>query len=165
MGAPKRTQLANRTLRLTSFAVTLLLGLASVAQAENRLENISTRGDVQTGDGVLIGGFIIDGITAKTVLIRARGPSLAEAGVLGTLTDPMVTLHRVTGELLDSNDSWMNHARSGQIPAGLAPTHATEAAIIATLDPGAYTPIVSGADGGTGVGIVEVFEVDTQARL
>lgn len=141
------------------------MGLACAAQAENRLQNISTRGDVQTGDGVLIGGFIIDGSAPKTVLIRARGPSLADAGVPGTLADPMVSLFRVTGEFLESNDSWMLHARASEIPGGLAPTNTTEAAIIATLDPGAYTPIVAGADGGTGVGIVEVFEVDTQARL
>ena len=150
--------------RLACLAGSLLI-CANSAVADNRLQNLSTRASVQTGDGVLIGGFIIGGDTAKTVYIRTRGPSLAEAGVAGPLLDPVITLNQVTGEFVDANDSWMDHPRVGEIPAGLAPTDPAEAALVATLAPGAYTPIVTGVSGGTGVGIVEVFEVDTVSRL
>ena len=150
--------------RFACLAGSLLI-CANSAVADNRLQNLSTRASVQTGDGVLIGGFIIGGDTAKTVYIRTRGPSLAEAGVAGPLLDPVITLNQVTGEFVDANDSWMDHPRVGEIPAGLAPTDPAEAALVATLAPGAYTPIVTGVSGGTGVGIVEVFEVDTLSRL
>ncbi len=113
----------------------------------------------------MIGGFIIAGDTVKTVLIRARGPSLADFGVAGVLEDPYISLSRVTGEYIDSNDSWASHSRADEIAAALQPTNPYEAAIVTTLAPGAYTPIVSGVSGGTGVAIVEVFELDTQSRL
>lgn len=119
----------------------------------------------KTGDGVLIGGFIISGDTDKTVLIRARGPSLADFGVVGVLQDPTISLKRVTGAFVDGNDSWEAHARADEIATHLQPTDPLEAAIVATLEPGAYTPIVSGVSGGTGVGIIEVFELDTNSRL
>ena len=150
--------------RLACLAGSLLI-CANSAVADNRLQNLSTRASVQTGDGVLIGGFIIGGDTAKTVYIRTRGPSLAEAGVAGPLLDPVITLNQVTGEFVDANDSWMDHPRVSEIPAGLAPTDPAEAALVATLAPGAYTPIVTGVSGGTVVGIVEVLEVDALSRL
>ena len=150
-----------------SFAVSATVsdsdGVSDATEA--RLQNISTRGLVQTGDGVMIGGFIIAGETDKTVLIRARGPSLADFGVAGVLEDPYISLSRLTGEYIDSNDNWASHSRASEIAVQLQPTNPYEAAIVATLAPGAYTPIVSGVSGGTGVGIVEVFELDTQSRL
>ena len=121
------------------------------------LINISTRGKVLTGDNVMIGGFIIQGDSAKTVLIRAVGPNLANFGVTGVLANPKLQLY--SGQtVIASNDDWGTATNASAITAtGLAPANPLEAAILITLQPGAYTAIVSGADGGSGVGIVEVL--------
>ena len=121
------------------------------------LVNISTRGKVLTGDNVMIGGFIIQGDSAKTVLIRAVGPNLANYGVTGVLANPKLQLY--SGQtVIASNDDWGTATNAADITAtGLAPVSPLESAILITLQPGAYTAIVSGADGGSGVGIVEVF--------
>lgn len=134
----------------------------SVVFAASRLVNISTRGQVSTGDKVLIGGFIISGASAKKVLIRAVGPNLTNYSVTGVLANPMIELHRSTdGAIIASNDDWGRSSNASEITAtNLAPVDPKEAAILATLDPGAYTAIVTGNGGGTGVGIVEVFEMD-----
>ena len=113
-----------------------------------RLANLSTRGQVGTGDGVMIGGLIIQGDTDKTVVIRARGPSMAAAGVAGTLADPFIYLvDQSDGQQLDNNNNWEDHARASEIPESLRPTEANESVIVATLAPGAYTGVVYGADG------------------
>ena len=124
------------------------------------LINISTRGLVETGDNVLIGGFIIQGNGPQTVVVRARGPSLAQAGVPGVLANPQLQLY--SGQtLIASNDNWQQATNANAITAsGQAPTNANEAAILMTLDPGAYTAIVTGVGGTTGVAIVEVFKVN-----
>jgi hypothetical protein len=124
---------------------------------ENPLINISTRGLVQTLDNVLIAGFIIQGDSSKTVLIRAGGPSLAAYGVPGVLANPRLDLY--SGQsIIYSNDNWGDAANAVAIQAtGKAPADPLESAILVTLQPGAYTAIVRGADGGSGVGIVEVF--------
>jgi len=122
------------------------------------LVGISTRGDVLTGDNVLIGGFIIAGATAKTVVVRARAPSL---GVAGALADPALTLVPADGAPAIVNDDWGTAANSSQLAAsGFQPANAKESAILVTLSPGAYTAIVSGVGNTTGVAIVEVFELD-----
>jgi hypothetical protein len=124
-----------------------------------QLLNISTRLNVQTGDNVLIGGFIITGTDPKKIGIRAVGPSTK---VSGLLDDPTLELHNATGELLASNDNWMDAPERSQIEAvGLAPTDTRESAMIRTLDPGAYTAIVRGKSNGTGVGLVEAYDLDT----
>ena len=132
----------------------------AVTASSSRLINISTRGQVQTGNNVMIGGLIISGSTPKTVLIRAVGPNLANYGVPGVLANPKLDLY--SGQtVIASNDDWGSAANATAIQAtGLAPVSSLEAAILTTLNPGAYTAIVSGANGGTGVGIVEAFEVD-----
>ncbi|MDD2919822.1 M4 family metallopeptidase [Rhodoferax sp.] len=128
-----------------------------------RLSNISTRGQVQTGDSVMIGGFIIDGATAKKVLIRARGPSLSAYGVPGVLANPKVDLYSGP-TVIASNDNWGSATNAADITAtGLAPTNSLESAILTTLSPGAYTAIVSGVGNTSGVGIVEVLEMDNPA--
>jgi hypothetical protein len=121
------------------------------------LTNISTRGQVLTGNDVMIGGFIIEGNLPKTVLVRAVGPNLANFGVTGVLANP--TLQLFSGQtVIASNDDWQTASNAAAIQAtGLAPVSPLESAILITLQPGAYTAIVSGANGGTGVGIVEVF--------
>ena len=124
-----------------------------------RLTNISTRGFVGTDDDVLIGGVIIEGDKPLTVVIRVRGPSLANFGVHGALADPSVQLFSGQ-ELIDSNDNWQDHGSASLIPGHLRPTEATESAVLCTLAPGAYTAIVRGVNNTTGIGIVEVFELE-----
>lgn len=125
-----------------------------------RLTNISTRGSVGTDDDVMIGGVIVAGSADATLLLRARGPSLADAGVAGALADPSVELFDAAGSLLESNDNWQSHPRAGEVPTALQPTNANESAIVRTVSPGAYTAVVRGVGDTTGVGIVEVFELD-----
>ncbi len=126
-----------------------------------RLLNIATRGKVETVDNVMIAGFIIQGSSPKKVLIRARGPSLAAApfNVPGTLADPFLTLYSGATPI-DSNDDFAQHANAAQIPTDWIPGNAKEAAIVTTLNPGAYTAIVNGVGSTSGIGIVEVFEMD-----
>ena len=133
---------------------------AAFALSTSRLVNISTRGWAGTGNDVLIGGFIIGGTTAKNVVVRARGPSLTAAGVPGALANPVLSLY--SGQtVIASNDDWQSAANASTLQAsGFAPPDAQEAAVYATLDPGAYTAIAFGAGGTTGIGLVEVFEVD-----
>jgi uncharacterized repeat protein (TIGR01451 family) len=132
----------------------------SAAANLGRLSNISTRMQVLTGDDVMIGGFVIGGSAAKTVVVRARGPSLASLGVPGVLANPRLQLFAGQAQIA-SNDNWGDATNAATIAAsGFAPADANEAAILMTLAPGAYTAIVSGVANATGVAIVEVFEVD-----
>jgi hypothetical protein len=123
------------------------------------LTGISTRGQVQGGDGVMIGGFTIQGEAPQTVIVRARGPSLGSASVANPLSNPTLTL--VSGQsVLATNDDWGTAANAVQVQAsGFAPAHPQESAILISLFPGAYTAIVGGAGGATGVGIVEVYVI------
>jgi hypothetical protein len=123
-----------------------------------RLVNISTRGPVFTGADVMIGGFIIGGNGPKTVVIRANGPSMA-GQVAGTLGNPLLQLFNGSTQIA-ANDDWQSAPNASTIQSsGFAPLHPLESAIYTTLNPGAYTAIVSGVGGSTGIGLVEVFEV------
>lgn len=125
-----------------------------------RAGNISTRGQVLGGDNVLIGGTIIGGTDAKEVIVRAIGPSLATAGIAGPLANPTLELRDANGVLLKSNDDWQKGPDANAITAeSLAPKNAKESALLANLNPGAYTAIVKGSDGGIGVGLVEVYDI------
>ena len=127
--------------------------------------NISTRERVETGDNVLIGGFIITGTDPKKVLLRAIGPSLP---LTGFLADPILELHGQDGKLIATNDNWqINDNQQEIIDTGLEPTNDLESALLLTLDPGAYTAIVTGANNGTGIGWIEAYDLDrtTDARL
>jgi len=105
---------------------------------------------VETGDSVLIGGFIVSGDHPKRVLLRAIGPSL---GMTDQLADPTLELRDSRGEMVASNDNWSDAANAQEIiDAGIPPSDNREAAILTTLDPASYTTIVRGADGGTGAG-------------
>ena len=129
------------------------------------LANISTRLLVETGDNVLIGGFIVTGSHSKEVLLRAIGPSLA---LDGKLANPVLELHDASGAVITTNDDWQTNTNEQEIvDTGLAPTDPLESALLVTLDPGAYTAIVSGANNGTGIGLVEAYDLDrtTDARL
>jgi hypothetical protein len=131
-----------------------------------RLMNISTRGKVGTGNEVLIGGFIVGGSDSKTVIMRALGPSLATGAhpLAGTLVNPVLELHDGSGNLFSSNDDWVNSPQHSAIDAtGLAPSNPLESAILSTLWPGNYTAIVRGVNNGTGIGLVEVYDLDSPA--
>ena len=124
----------------------------------HRMANISTRGLVGTGQGQLIGGFIITG-GPKLVMIRAMGPSLAAAGVSPALANPSLVLY-AGGTQLAANDDWKTNTNAADIIAsGIAPTDDLEAALLIRLEPGAYTTVVSGVGGTTGIGLVEVYEI------
>jgi hypothetical protein len=139
---------------------TALVELYDLHTTGGRAGNISTRGPVMTGDQVLIGGFIVGGSQTKNVVVRALGPSLTSAGVTGALSDPMLELRNASGAVVASNDNWQSSPNAAQIQSeGLAPTQPAESALQATLSPGSYTAIVSGANGATGVGLVEIYDL------
>ena len=127
-----------------------------------RLANLSTRGQVLTGNDVMIAGFVIGGSASKTVVVRARGPSLVAAGVANALSNPTLRLVRSSDQAtLAANDNWGGAANAAQIStSGFAPSDPLESALLVSLPPGAYTAIASGVSGATGVGIIEVFEID-----
>jgi hypothetical protein len=114
---------------------------------------------VLTGNDVMIGGFVIQGSGPQTVAVIAYGPSLAANGITNPLANPTMTLVRSSDQaVIATNDNWGSAPNAAQIQAaGLAPSNPLESAILMTLSPGAYTVIVSGAGGGTGVGIIAVY--------
>jgi hypothetical protein len=122
-----------------------------------KLANISTRGFVQTGDNVMIGGWIIAGRQPIRVGIRALGPSLARLGVPTVLSDPVLRLFDSGGHLLLTNDNWQDHQKAEIEAAGLAPGDNREAALITTLNPGPYTAIVRGKNSLTGQALIELY--------
>ena len=124
-----------------------------------RLAQISTRGSVGLGDNVMIGGFIIPGTKAKRVIVRAIGPSLGKAGVAGALADPILELYDETGSLIFTNDNWRDTQEQEIIDTTVPPTDDREAALVASLPPGSYTAIIRGAAEGTGVALVEVYDL------
>jgi hypothetical protein len=142
----------------TGIGVVELYDLDPSAPAN--LGNISTRGLVQTGDNVMIGGFIVGGSQNRTVLARALGPSLTALGVPGALQDPTIELHDSSGATLASNDNWKSDQKTQITATGLAPADDREAAILsAPLVPGNYTAIVRGSGDTTGVALVEIYQL------
>jgi hypothetical protein len=144
----------------TQFA--LDAGVIPVPPVAVQLKNISSRAQVGINDNVLIGGWIIVG-QPMHVVVRGLGPSLNVNGVAvpGRMTDPILTLVRASGDTITVNDKWQAGDNSAEITTlGLAPTNADEAAINITLDPGSYTAILQGVGGTTGVGQIEVYDVD-----
>lgn len=129
--------------------------------AAAQLANISTRGFVQTADNVLIGGFILGGSDNTRVAVRGIGPSLTQFGLNPVLADPTLELHDGNGATLASDDNWQDDpTQAAQLTAnGLAPSDPKEAAIFVSLPPGAFTAILAGKSGGTGIGVVEVYNL------
>ena len=141
---------------------------ATPAVTPSHLGNISSRSFVQTGDNVMIGGFIVQGTGPKTVIVRAIGPELTPFGVPDVLADPTLELHDGTGALIASNDNWQSTIIGGIITgdqrveirqSGYAPTDPRESAIIADLPPGNYTAIVRGVNNTTGIALVETYDI------
>ena len=130
---------------------------------DSKLANISTRGFVETGENVMIGGFILGGGGGglSEVIVRGIGPSLADFGVTEVLADPVLELHNGDGDLIDSNDNWMDNPNMQTIiDKELAPSDPNEAALYEILPAGLYTAILIGAGDTTGTGLVEIYNVD-----
>ncbi|MDQ6861074.1 MAG: M10 family metallopeptidase domain-containing protein [Verrucomicrobiota bacterium] len=125
-----------------------------------RMTGLSTRGRIGVGDEVMIGGFAVQGSASKRVIIRGLGPSLASL-VKGVVADPILEVHDGSGNLIAVNDNWVNSPQVSDISiSGQAPTSALDSAVIATLAPGNYTAVVRGANGATGVGLVDVYDLE-----
>jgi hypothetical protein len=129
--------------------------------ADSKFGNIATRGFVDSGDNVMIGGFIVGPASggSTTVVVRAIGPSLTNFGVSGVLPDPTVELHDGNGATIAFNDNWGDDANQGSIPPSLQPGDPHESALYRVLAPGGYTAIMRGAGNSTGIGLVEVYNL------
>jgi hypothetical protein len=139
---------------------TALVELYDLHATGGRAGNISTRGQVLTGDNILVGGFIVGGNQSKDVVVRALGPSLAASGVSSTLRDPTLELRDGQGNLAAADNDWGDSANAGAIQAeGFAPSQSVESALQVTLNPGSYTAIVRGTGNGTGVALVEIYDL------
>jgi hypothetical protein len=128
------------------------------------LANISTRGFVQTGNNVMIGGFTLGGNSNNPnteVAVRGVGPSLSQFGLSNVLADPTLALHNANGTVMIANDNWQDDAASaGQLSIhGLALQNSLESGIFATLPPGAFTAVLAGKNGTTGIGLVEIYNI------
>ncbi len=122
--------------------------------------NISTRLGVGTGDDAMIGGFIVTGNTSKPVLIRGLGPSLSNFGLTGLLLDPALELRGANGSVLFQNDNWKDAQRSEIEGTPFEPGDDRESVIIAFLPPAAYTAVLTGANQTTGLGLLEIYDLD-----
>ena len=144
------------------------VSLAEVYDADpnapaTRFVNLSARNQVGSGDALLVVGFVIEGPSSDTVLIRGIGPTLAQFGLGGVLADPQLKLFNQQGQPIQENDDWSGEAalaaafaRTGAFPLAAS---SKDAALLVTLPPGAYTAQVSGVRNTTGVALIEVYEV------
>ena len=128
--------------------------------SDSRIGNISTRGKVETGDNVMIGGFIISADQPTKVIVRALGPSLATHNVAGSLANTTLDLHDRNGTVLASNDDWSSDQAAEIIASHVPPTDPRESAIVLTLPPGNYTAVVRGKNSTRGVALVEVYNLE-----
>jgi len=142
----------------TGIAVVEIYDLDAVQ--DSTLANISTRGFIQTGDNVMIGGFIyLGGVGATKVVIRGIGPSLAAVGINNALVDPVLEVFNANGTSVALNDDWQQSPQATAIQSvGLAPSNTAESALLLTgLAHGSYTAVLKGKNNGTGVGVIEAY--------
>ena len=125
--------------------------------------NLATRVDVETGERVSIAGFIVTGDVSKKVLIRGIGPSLTANGITNPLADPTLTLFDAAGNPMQSNDNWQDTQQAEIMATGIPPKDRLESAIVATLAPGLHSASFAGKSGGTGVGVVEVYDLEASS--
>jgi hypothetical protein len=127
---------------------------------DSKLANLSTRAFVDTGDNIVIAGFIVGGSGNDRIVARGIGPSLTALGVPNALPDPTLELRDGNGALVASNNDWQDDLAQAAdlIAAGLAPASDLESGIAATLPPGTYTALLAGLNNGTGVGLVEIYD-------
>jgi hypothetical protein len=149
------TAVLSGTNQTTGIAVVEIYDLDNAAQS--KLANISTRVLVESGDAALIGGLIVVGQSTADVIVRAIGPSLP---ISGAMVDPTLELRDAAGTLVGSNDNWRSTQQAAIVQTGVAPTRDAESAIVTSLPPGAYTAIVRGVNGTTGVAVVEVYQLN-----
>jgi hypothetical protein len=153
------------------FSNTVILGTTPLATStDTTLANLSTRGTVSTGSGVLIAGFVIGGTTPKNVLVRAAGPALADFGVTGALADPLLVITNGQTQVVARNDNWQSNdnvaalsAAATRLGAFAFKSGSRDSAILVTLPPGSYTAAVSGVGDATGVALVEAYDADADA--
>ena len=129
-----------------------------------QLLNISTRAQVLTGDNAVIAGFIVGGSIPKKIGMRGIGPSLSRFGLSNALQDPTLKLVDSKGTEVAFNDNWADIQKTEIEQAGLAPDDSREAALIATLNPDSYTVVLRGANDATGVGVVEVYDLNATSK-
>jgi hypothetical protein len=160
--SPTPTATATGTPSPTPTATPTATPVPSATPTNIQLVNISGRVSVETGDKVSIGGFIISGSGTKKIMVRAMGPSLKSGGVPvpGRLLDPTLELHSADGKIIQSNDDWRDTQEQEIEQSGLAPPDDRESAIIITLPAGNYTAIIAGSDTTTGIGLVEIYDLD-----
>jgi hypothetical protein len=129
--------------------------------ANSKLANISSRGFIDTGENIMIGGVIVGpgGSATAKMLIRAIGPSLTAFGVSGALQDPTLELHNGNGDLVLGNDNWKDSQQTEIQATGIPPSDDRESAMVFTVIPGNYTAIVRGVNNTTGIGLVEVYNL------
>jgi len=138
-----------------------LIEVYDIDRSSGKLANISTRGFVGSGDNVMIGGFILGGVNgAARIMIRAIGPSLAAFGISNPLQNPTLTLRDGNGTTLNYNNDWLDDNGTEIHLTGLGPSNRAESAIVMTLPNGNYTAVVAGLNGGTGIGLVEVYNLN-----
>ncbi|MEY2578967.1 MAG: hypothetical protein QOI49_1791 [Verrucomicrobiota bacterium] len=144
---------------ITSFAATL--ASAELFAPVTELANLSSRIRVETGDNALFGGFIVTGPDPKRIIIRGLGPSLSFPD---TLADPVLELYDSSGTLLEANNNWGDSPnKQAIIDSSIPPKHPLESAIVRVMTPAAYTAIVRGANNGTGIGVIELYDLDASA--
>ena len=126
---------------------------------DSQLANISSRGVVGTNANVMIGGFIVGPAGSARVIVRALGPSLAQSGITDRLEDPMLELHTENGATIASNDDWADSQQADVQATGIPPNDRRESAIVTALPAGKYTAVMRGKSNATGVGLVEVYNL------
>jgi hypothetical protein len=141
------------------------LPTATPAPSPAQALNISTRLRVDTGSNIAIGGFIINGTGPRKVAIRGLGPSLSNFGLSDVLADPTLELRGSDGALIAQNDNWQDNSfqRAQLVALDLAPSHPNESALVAVLDPGAYTALLAGKDQTSGIALIEVYDTESGA--
>jgi hypothetical protein len=154
---------SNRPQLTVTYTVPDATPTPTPSASPSQLLNISTRIRVETGDNALIGGFIITGNAPKKVIIRAVGPSLAQFGLTDLLANPTLELRAANGSVLLGNNDWKDSQRTEIESSGVAPSNDLESAIITTLSPASYTAIVRGLQNTTGIGVVELYDLDSTA--
>jgi uncharacterized repeat protein (TIGR01451 family) len=164
--SPTPTATATPSATATATATPTATPMATPTATPAQALNLSTRLRVETGDKVMIGGFILNGEIPKAVVIRGLGPSLSKFGLTDLLLDPVLELRGSSGNLIFRNDNWKDTQRNQIEGTPYQPTDDRESVIVTTLPPAAYTAILTGKNGTTGIGAVEIYDnnqnVDSQ---
>jgi FG-GAP-like repeat len=162
---PTPTPSPTPTATATATATSTPTATATATAVPASMGNISTRLPVGTGDSALIGGFIVGGNQPKKVLVRGIGPSLASFGLSNPLANPTLELHDGNGQIIAFNNDWRTDHETEIAATGIPPSHDLESAIIMTLPAGnaGYTAVLRGFDQGTGVGVIEIYDLDSAA--